>query len=261
MAERAGGRTILRCQHVGYPMHVTRGFYLDAARPDLLTLYIQSASGGLYAGDRLTLDVTVDEGAALHVTTQAATVVHDARDAASTQHLRLSVGAGAFCAVTNDPYVLFPGANLCVETAVVVAGDAVLILADGFAMHDPRRTGQSFTEYAARLRVLRPDGRIVMRDRGRIKGDEVGRGPLGTMAAAANVIIVAPAERCPSIPDLMQAAERTSCLAGASEAPNQSGIAMRLLAPDGGILTRGIEAVFHVASCAALGTGLARRRK
>ena len=51
--DQAGGRTTLRRQQVGYPLHVTRGFYLDAERPDLLTLYLQSASGGLYAGDQL----------------------------------------------------------------------------------------------------------------------------------------------------------------------------------------------------------------
>jgi urease accessory protein len=36
---------------------------------------------------------------------------------------------------------------------------------------------------------------------------------------------------------------------------------MRLLAPDGGTLVRGIEAAFHVAGRAALGVGLAARRK
>src|SRR2546430_3649463 len=91
-AELAGGRTTLRRQHVGYPLHVTRGFYLDPARPDLLTLYMQSASGGLYAGDRLKLDVALGPMAALHLTTQAATVVHDGRKAVSSQQLRISVG-------------------------------------------------------------------------------------------------------------------------------------------------------------------------
>jgi urease accessory protein len=36
---------------------------------------------------------------------------------------------------------------------------------------------------------------------------------------------------------------------------------MRLLAPDGGTLVRGIEVAFHVASRAALGVELAPRRK
>src|SRR3981081_1957493 len=80
----AGGRTVLRRQHVGYPFHITRAFQLDKMRPDLATLYVQSTSGGLYAADRLALDLVVGTGAALNLTTQASTVVHDARGQGST---------------------------------------------------------------------------------------------------------------------------------------------------------------------------------
>jgi urease accessory protein len=260
-AEFAGGRTMLRRQHVGYPLHVTKGFYLDPVRPDLLTLYIQSASGGLYAADRLKLDVEVGPRAALHLTTQAATVVHDGRDTASTQQLRVSVGEGAFCAMTSDPYVLFPGANLVLDTVVVVADDAVLLLADGMAVHDPRGAGRSFAHYAGRQRVLRPDGRLLLQDAGRIAGHALPNGPLGTMAAAANALIIAPPGKLPPVESLMQAADQCGCIAGASEAPNQAGLVLRMLAPDGGVLARGIEAAFHVAGRAALGVELARRRK
>src|ERR1700720_1634767 len=79
VAELAGGRTVLRHQHVGYPFHVTRAFQLDRKRPDLATLYLQSASGGLYAADRLALGVTAGAGPALNLTTQASTVVHVGR--------------------------------------------------------------------------------------------------------------------------------------------------------------------------------------
>src|SRR3954453_9887850 len=82
-AEFAGGRTILRSQQVGYPFHVTRAFHLDQMRPELATLYLQSASGGLYAADRLKLDLTVGARAALHLTTQASTVVHEGRNCGS----------------------------------------------------------------------------------------------------------------------------------------------------------------------------------
>lgn len=34
----------------------------------------------------------------------------------------------------------------------------------------------------------------------------------------------------------------------ATEAPNQAGLVMRMLAPDGGALARGMEAAFHVAA-------------
>jgi urease accessory protein len=257
----AGGRTTLRRQLVGYPLHITRGFYLDAARPDLLTLYLQSASGGLYAGDRLKLDVSVGANAVFHLTTQAATVVHDGRDSRSRQRQSISVESGAFCAVASDPYVLFPGAHLELETVATVADDAVLFLADGFAIHDPNETGRTFTQFSSRQRIARPDSRLLLQDIGRLRGDELRSGSLGSMAAAATILVVAPPHRLPAMPLMEEAADRLGCLAGATLAPNNAGQVMRLLAPDGGSLARALEAAFHVASHAALGIDLARRRK
>ena len=258
--EHAGGRSILRRQHVGYPLHVTRGFYLDAARPDLLTLYLQSASGGLYAGDRIGLDLAVARGAAFHLTTQAATVVHDGRNVGAAQRLTVNVEAGAFCAVTTDPYVLFPGADLALETTATVAEDAVLCLADGFAVHDPRASGGMFTELSNRLRIRRPDGRLLLQDAGRICGDDL-QGAMGPQAASANLVVIAPRDRLPHAKSLQQAADGCGALAGASAAPNDSGLVLRILAPDGGTLSRAMDAAFHVAAAAALGVTLARRRK
>lgn len=261
VAEFAGGRTILRRQHVGYPSHVTRGFYLDSVRPDLLTLYLQSASGGLYAGDRIVLDIDVGADAAFHLTTQASTVVHDGRDAGSMLEQRVSVGRGGFCAITNDPYILFPGANLDLKTTATVAEDAVLLLVDGFAVHDPKNAGRSFAQFAGDLKIMRPDGRVLVLDRGGIRGDQLRHGAVATMAAAAFVTMIAPPGRWPAVTALQEAADQCGCLAGASTAPNDAGVILRMLAPDGGTLARGLEAVFHVAGHAALGASLARRRK
>jgi urease accessory protein len=259
--EFAGGRTILRRQRVGYPFHVTRGFYLDRERPELLTLYLQSASGGLYAGDRLTLDIAVGPNASLHLTTQAATVVHDGQLGTSEQRLRVNVGSGAFCAITSDPYILFPGADLKLESVLVVPDDAVLLIVDGLAVHDPRQSGRSFMQFSSRQRVLRPDGRLLLSDYGRISGDHLRSGPLGSMAAVATAFLIAPSEKLPDVQVLMRTVDGCGCLGGGSRAPNQAGLVMRILAPDSGVLARGIEAVFHLAGKAALGTELARRRK
>jgi urease accessory protein len=257
----AGGRTTLRRQRVGYPLHVTRGFYLDAERPDLLTLYLQSASGGLYAGDRLELDVSVGANAAFHLTTQAATVVHHGRGSGSRQRQSLTIGSGAFCAVVSDPYVLFPGAKLELETMATVADDAVLFLADGFAVHDPGNTGRVFARFSSRLRIVRPDGRLLLQDVGGLGGEELRNGALAAMAAAATILVIAPPDRLPVMASMQESADRLGCLAGASLAPNGAGLAMRILAPDGGTLARALEAAFHVAGRTALGADLARRRK
>lgn len=257
----AGGRSILRRQRIGYPLHITRGFYLDAVRPDLLTLYLQSASGGLYAGDRINLDVSIGAQAAFHMTTQAATVVHDGRTSGAVQRQRVTVEAGAFGALTSDPYVLFPGADLTLETEAVVAADAVLCLADGFAVHDPKAKARPFGRFESRLTVSRPDGRLLMKDLGAIDGEELRNGALGRMAAAANLVLIAPAEKLPALADMEQAADRCGALAGCSLAPNAAGLVLRILAPDGGALARALDAAFHVAARAALGVTLARRRK
>src|SRR5258708_25306454 len=84
VAELAGGRTVLRRQHVGYPFHITRAFQLDRMRPDLATPYLQSASGGLSAADPLKLDLTIGHGTAANLTTQASTVVPHGLEHGST---------------------------------------------------------------------------------------------------------------------------------------------------------------------------------
>jgi urease accessory protein len=250
-------------------LHITRGFHLDAIRPDLLTLYLQSASGGLYAGDRIGLNVDVGPGAAFHLTTQAATVVHEGRHSGAVQRQRVRVEAGAFCALTSDPYVLFPGADLTLETDAVVADDAVLCLADGFAVHDPKKyleksdraKARPFERFEGRLAVSRPDGCLLLKDLGAIDGHELHNGALGPWAAAANLLLIAPEARWPARQELEQAADRSGALGGCSVAPNSAGLILRILAPDGGVLARALDAAFHVAARAALGVPLARRRK
>jgi urease accessory protein len=263
VAELAGGRTVLRRQHVGYPFHVTRAFQLDRMRPDLATLYLQSASGGLYATDRLALDLVVGAGAALNLTTQAATVVHDARGQASTMCQSVTVKDNAFCAIISDPYVLFPGADLYIETTATVAAGATLIMAEGFAAHDPHGRGGTFARFSTHTRIMAPDGRLLVSDRGSVCGEEISTscGTLGGMAAAGSVLMIAAPDRLADIAEIEAAADACGCLAGVTAAPNQAGLAMRLLAPDSGTLIRGIEAAFHIAARAALGVDLAPRRK
>lgn len=263
VAEYAGGRTILRRQYVGYPLHVTRAFYLDRSRSGLATLYLQSASGGLYAGDRLKLDLVVERNAALNLTTQASTVVHHGRGGESEQRQVIKVKDGAFCAVVTDPYVLFPGACLSLKSSIEVAADGILILAEGFAVHDPLQDGGRFDRFSSETLVLRPDGTRLLSEAGDIGGAAIGVrfGALGGMAAAATVLVIAPPERCPDLARFQTAVDASGCIAGATSAPHAAGVVMRLLAPDGGTLAAGIEAAFHVAGEAALGFELARRRK
>jgi urease accessory protein len=81
------------------------------------------------------------------------------------------------------------------------------------------------------------------------------------MAALGSVLMIARSDRLADIAQIEAAADACGCLVGVTAAPNGAGLAMRLLAPDGGSLIRGIEAAFHIAARAALGVRLAPRRK
>lgn len=261
---RGGGRSALVRQVSPYPFHTTRPFALDRARPDLATLYLQSASGGVYRGDVLDLAFTVKDGAAAHVTSQAATVVHDTGAARARQTTDMTVGAGAFGALTLDPLILFPGAELTTNVAVRLGESALAILADGVAWHDFAGRDRPFRALTSEVAIHGPDGRLLVLDRSMVDGaDLVGPASLlGVgMGAYGSAMLLGPAEKLPSADALEQALESVGCRAGASPLPNGAGIGVRMLAANGGRIATGVETLFNVGVEAMLGFAPARRRK
>lgn len=261
--DRGGGRAVLSRQYVPYPFHATRPFYLDRERPDLATLYLQSASGGIYRGDRLALTMVVGAKAAVHVTTQASTIVHRTDRDPAAQRSRIEVEPGGFAAVTLDPLVLFPGSAIVSTTEIVMRAGAHIIVADGFAHHDPSGVGRPFDRYEGSILVWDEGGALLMAERGAITGDRfaASTSPLGPYRAVGTLLVLGPrAQNCDAerIESLVAAC---GCLAGLSRLPNNCGIGGRVLATNGGALARGLEAGFAVAFAAILGVAPAGRRK
>jgi urease accessory protein len=273
-----GGRTVLGRQHVPYPFHATRAFYLDRERADLATLYLQSAAGGLYRGDRVALSISAGAQSAAHVTTQAATIVHRTDGFPVEQTTRLEIGEKAFLAWTPDPLVLFPGAEISCATEITLAATSSAILTDGLSHHDPQNPdpkssgqknpdpkgfGRPFARYGNVAVVRDAAGRILLNDRGAIAGEAMfaPSSPLGPHRAAGTVLVLGRgAELCdPALLDQRLAAR--GCVAGFSPLPNDAGIGSRVLAANGGALARGLEAAFALAFEAVFGVAPARRRK
>ncbi|HTW69567.1 MAG TPA: urease accessory protein UreD [Acetobacteraceae bacterium] len=258
----AGGRTILLRQHVPYPFHVTRPFHLDVARPDLATLYLQSVSGGVYGGDDLSLALELGAGAAAHVTTQAATIVHDCRGQAAQMTLRARLAQGAFLALTPDPLVLFPGADIATETDLLLHEGGRAVLLESASLHDPLQAGRPFARFHASLTVRDAAGRVRLSDRGGIDGAALdGPAVLGAHRAWASLLVIGPADSLPDPGLLQQQAEAAGCLCGAGAAPGGIGLAARLAGPDGGTLGRCLDRLWPLCAAALLGVTLAPRRK
>ena len=260
---RGGGRTVLARQRLPYPFHATRPFYLDQERPELATLYLQSASGGLYCGDNVALSIVADPHAAAHVTTQASTIVHRTYQRAVTQRTRIEIGERAFAAVTPEPLVLFPGAEICCTTEVTLAATGRAILIDGLAHHDPEARGRPFDRYSSAVIVHNDAGAVLLADRGSLSGElmRASASPLGPFRAVGTLLVLGlGSERCDG--DVVESRVAAfGCVAGISKLPNDAGIGGRILAADGGALARGLEAAFAVAFEALIGVPPMRRRK
>jgi urease accessory protein len=258
-----GGRTVLAQQHLPYPFHATRLFYLDQGRRDIATLYLQSASGGLYRGDSVALSIVAEAQTAAHVTTQASTIVHRTHQRAVVQSTRINVGAHAFVAMTHDPLVLFPGAEIACSTDITLASSGSAILIEGLAHHDPEGLGRPFDLYRTAVVVRDAAGSVLLADRGSLTGEAMSgpSSPLGPFAAVGTLLVLGHgAERCDA--DLVERRFTTlGCVGGLSKLPNRAGIGGRILAGNGGVLARGLEVAFAIAFEALIGVPPAPRRK
>jgi urease accessory protein len=255
--EMRGGRTML-ARH-----HVTRAFHLDPRRPDLATLYLQSASGGLYRGDRLALDVRVAARAAAHLTTQSSTIVHDTRGRGARQIATVTVGPGGFLAITPDPLVLFPGSAIASATEIALGVDASAIVTDGFGTHDPTGDGRAFDRYAASTIVRDNRGDILIADRGSVQGRALlgNASPLGPYRAAGTLLVLGRGADRVDVVALERCLDELGCLSGIGVLPNGAGLGGRLLAPEGGILRQGLDVAFRFAFEGLIGHRPAARRK
>lgn len=261
---RHGHRTSIGPQFVSYPYHLTRPFSLDAAIPQLLTVYQQSSSGGIYRAEKLSSRYQLGERTAVHVTTQAATVVHDCQGHPAAQDVEISLEQDAFLALTPDPLVMFPGAACKSTLRASMAPGAVLMIADAFAQHDPKQRSRPFDVLASDVVVRGPGGDIRVRDSMRISGSDLASAasPIGRWRAVSNFMMVGEASRLPTKSQLDDAlADVEKAVVGIAALPNSSGWGLRCLASNAVAAADVADRLLAISVQSALGNPPALRRK
>lgn len=218
----ADGRTGLSRRRLSYPWAMTQPFHMDAVPTGMATVVPQSAAGGLFAGDRLSQQVEVAAGAAAHVTTQGATVVHAGRDGRHAENAwHLSVAPDGWLEMLNDPLVLFADADL--RHRVVIDAEGTCVYADGVGWHPE----PAFHRYAAEIEVRR-DGRLLALERVDITADDVRREQAATPKPVGGLglmlFVNVDAER---LADPLRDAA-ADAWAGIGTLPNDAGLAVRL---------------------------------
>lgn len=260
---RHGSRTAIGRQHVSYPFHLTRPFSLDAAIPSLLTVYQQSSSGGFYRADDQSCCYRLGPASAAHVTTQAATIVHDCHGQPARQVCEVVLEEKAFLALTPDPYVMFPGASVDFGLNARLAPDSVLVIADSFTTHDPQGKGRPFDRLVSDTMIRDPADRLLVRDCFRVRGSDLAgpASPIGHWRVIANFLLLGPLSRLPRHEDLVGLTSDSTAVAGVSPVANGAGWGVRCLAADAVAARRISETLFSCCVRSAFGQLPGMRRK
>lgn len=159
-ARRDDGRTVLARQSFRAPFHISKPYW-DG---QVLQVQVVNPTAGILAGDELELDIEVAPGAALRVTTPAATRAFMMRAGAAVcrQHYRVAAGGWLECA--PEPLCPHRDCTYAQHTRVEVADGGELYFVDALA---PGRAGRGELWAWRRLQLtldVRANGEPVWRE-------------------------------------------------------------------------------------------------
>lgn len=128
-ARDSQGRTRLVERRQRYPLTTTAVLPMETGPGALI--YVQNTAGSVFGGDRLHLDVSLEAGAALCLSTPSATRLQGGT--LSVQTVQVSVGEGAFFESVPDMIIPHPNAAYRQQTRIDLAEGACAILAETLA--------------------------------------------------------------------------------------------------------------------------------
>jgi urease accessory protein len=264
------GQTHVARQYASYPFHVCRPFRYAGDPAGMATVYTQSASGGIYEHERLSIAIETGAGAAAHVTTQASTIVHEMQHGFAEQTIELRAGRDSWLEFLADPLILFPDARIETRLRLVAAPDARAIVGDAFLAHDPKGKGRPFDRVTGEIRIEREDGDTIAVDRLSVSGAnfckalrQADRG----FATHGSMLMLAPDD------ETVRALEAVRALlavpqevpgevyAGVSLLPRGAGLWTRAVARDGAALRRTMLGIWSAMRESMTGIAPEPRRK
>lgn len=236
-SQTPAGTSYISAQQVGYPFHLGRTLKLPDDPPGMAAVYLQSCSGGIFAGENLHVQLHAEPGSQVHVSTGAATVAHSMLEQQARQLVSLIAESGALLEYLPMATILFPQAKLHSQVKVTLHPGARVMLCDAFCLHTPQGNNGVLDHYRADLEVRSPDGQLLAADRLALTGDDMRRqlpGVSDHMQALGTFMLVG--QRLPV--DELKRRLREALYAlpasylGVSALPNDCGVSVRIMSVD-----------------------------
>ena len=162
------GASVLERREVSAPFHLSKPYWTG----DVLLIQSVNATAGVFSGDRLELDVTVDPGARALITSPSASRIHTMPHGRAAQNQRFSVGSGAWLEVMPELFIPQAGCRYAQATRIDVAPGGTLYFVETLA---PGRVARgeclAFDELRWALEIRRA-GQLLLRERYRLLGGD-----------------------------------------------------------------------------------------
>ena len=264
--ESRHSKTILSKQFTQQPLQVQRVLYLDSNLPGLAYVYLLSTSGGILQGDRYTSEITLNNNAMAHITTQGATRIYGMNADYATYTTKLYVNAGCYLEYIPDQIIPYAKSRYYQMTDVTVHDAATLIHSEILA---PGRTAmkESFVYDICNLRFrYQNQDKILVYDNTKIEPAKQAIRDLGVMSddqfLGTTYIISKQCDLNGLRDDILSHMQQIESISfGVSTLANNSGIIIRMLGTKTDTLVTATQHVLAASRNSILGTALHKPRK
>ncbi|MCO4239543.1 urease accessory protein UreD [Pseudarthrobacter sp. MDT3-28] len=123
-----GDRCIATSQYHQGALRILRPHYLDDTSQ--VCYVVVNPGGGYVGGDEYEIDITVETGARLLLTTQSATKVYRTPETRAEQRTHIRLGPNASLESVPDPLIAYRGATYRQATVIEMHGSASLVMAE-----------------------------------------------------------------------------------------------------------------------------------
>ena len=230
-------RSVLTTLHRRAPLIVQQALYWDEEMPGLPCACIISNAGGILQGDRNAIEVVLAPGAQAHVTTQAATRIHEMDSNHATQTQQLVLGAGSYLEYIPHPIIPHKHSRFVQRTEISIDPTATLIYSDVIT---PGRkyygAGELFDYdlFSSTVHAARPDGTSLFTEKFIIEPRRIGvsrRGAMGSFHVFGNVVLLTPKAHADRLFDAIDPAfdNERGLASGGSRLPHDAGLVFKVL--------------------------------